>query len=311
MKRLVLVLAATGCLDPLVEDGAGSSTHLLPAGTAVPDAVTNADLAAQIALNDGIDDRTLAMLGRIPRGRGLSNGEEVRFWSFGPATRAPSPLYELYDADGTTRLDHPAFVDALPGDAGYSPVHVPTKVRVTAKYQGELITTVAALADAIDLGLVEEPQPTATFVATPIVLLGTKLEVGPGDATADPEVVYAGGYEVGTFRFGGARGVQPLLFLLPTAQVSFLRSHDGASYDTTRPIFQAQIPAQPPAMMTTYTPLSVVVNVDLDGNASAVTRDSDLYDRVMGVITVTHGISHFEVTAAVQLLPLQFTEGEP
>lgn len=311
MKRLILVLATAGCLDPLVEDGAGASTNLLPPGADVPDAASNADVAAQVALNDGIDDRTLAMLGRIPRGTGESNGTAVRFWSFGPATRAPAPLYELYDADGAVRLDHPALVDALPGDPGYSGVHVPTKVRVTAKYQGERITTIAALADAIDLGLVLEPEPTTSFVATPIVLLTTKLEVGPGDQTADPEVVYARGYRVGTFRFGGPRGVQPFRSLLPTAQVSFLRSHDGAGYDTSRPIFQAQIPAEPPGMMTTYTPLSTVVNVDLDGDAVDIRSDSDLYDRVNGAIVATHGIAHFEVTPSVLLLPLQLTEGEP
>jgi hypothetical protein len=313
MRKLALLVALTGCLDPLVEDGAGASANLLPPGADVPSAADNPELAAQIALNDGIDDRALLAAGRITRGTGFSGGQAVRFWSFGPATRAPSPLYQLYDDAGPITA-HPPFVDAVPGDPGYSAMHTLTKVHVTAKYAGELITSVAALADAVDLGLVDDPLPLGLFVASPIVLPGTPLEVGPGDATVLPETVYARGHRVGMFRFGGDRGVQPGAFILPTLQVSFLRDHDGAGYDASRPVFQATIPAAPPAGMTiNYTALSTVVDVDLaDNTAAAVKADGDLFKRsAMGAITGTMGIASFQVTPTVLLLPIQFEEGQP
>lgn len=311
MTKILLVVALAGCLDPLVEDGAGASANLLPPGADVPSVADDPNLAAQLALNDGIDDRALAMAGRITRGTGFSGGQAVRYWSFGPGTRAPSPLYQLYDDAGP--LDHAPFVDAIPGDPGYSAMHVLTQVHVTAKYAGQLITSVEALGDALDLGLVEEPVPLGKFVASPIVLPGTPLEVGPGDATVAPETVYAHGHTVGMYRFGGDRGVQPGAFILPTLQVSFLRDHSGPGYDTTRPIFQATIPAAPPGMAVTYTALSAVVDVDLDDdNAASIKDDGQLYARnAAGAVTRTMGISSFMVTPAVLVLPIQFEEGQP
>jgi len=85
---MVATGVATGCrLDPLVKDKPGASAHLLPKGSQVPPATDNPDLRVQINLNDGVDDAVLAMtMGVIPRGTGLSAGNPVPFWSFGPAT---------------------------------------------------------------------------------------------------------------------------------------------------------------------------------------------------------------------------------
>src|SRR5438552_3751012 len=90
---VALTIASAGCrLDPLVKDTPGASAHLLPAGASVPGAASNPDLTNQINLNDGIDDKALvASGGIIPRGTGSSDGAQVRYWSFGPTTRAPSP----------------------------------------------------------------------------------------------------------------------------------------------------------------------------------------------------------------------------
>lgn len=324
---LVVPLVAAGCLDPLVTDVPGASSHLLPAGTEVPSAADNSELARQIRINDGLDDDVLtANMGAIPRGTGMSTdmsaGVTVRFWSFGPTTRAPSPLYEFGRMNGTTfeRIpDHPALVSALPGDPGYSPVHGINQVVVTDAYNGELITTMEALADAIALGLVEEPVPIKKFVASPIVLPDTTLEVDDiKDHNANPEVIFGRGYTVAAFRFGGALGLQPIgKSVLPAMQVSFLRAADGGSYDATRPIFQATIPtAAPPPDSTTanYSPVSIVINVDLSTTATSITQDSDLFERdpITGDIMGTTGnVAHFEITSSILFLQLQFVDGMP
>lgn len=314
MKHAILLMALTACLDPLVEDRPGASSHLLPEGAAVPSALDNPDLTTQLALNDGIDDRAYATAGRITRARGASADAAVSYWSFGPATRAPSPLYQLYDAAGPL-ADHPPWVDALPGDPGYGAVHTLVRVDVTAAYRGEQITSVEAMSDALDLGLIEVPVPLGVFVASPLVLPGTKLAVS--DDPADYVIaatVFGRGHAIGLFRFGGDRGVQPGSQLLPTNQVSLVRTAKGGSYDASKPIFQAQIPAAPAAGQVTYTPLSVVVNVDVtDDSLAGINRDSDLFTRnANGQITgTTDRVKTFAVTTTLVLWQLQFAEGAP
>jgi hypothetical protein len=314
----IAAMATTGCrLDPLVNDKPGASAHILPVGAEVPSATGNPELANQIALNDGIDDRVLvANEGVIRRGTGQSEGNMVRYWSFGTTTRAPSPMYKFYmrGPDGDlVQLEHPPLVDALPGDPGYSAVHTITRVVVTDAYVGQLITTAAALADAIDLGLVEEPVPSGTFVTSPIVLPDTLLDVGATDPRM-PETVYGRGYTVGAFEFGGERGIQPGAALLPTNQVSFLRDFGGAVYEPTRPIFQATIPMQAPSTKFNYTPLCAVLDVDLlQGHpASGITSDEQLFMRnETGAISATKGdVSQFQATTLILLLQIQFEDGK-
>lgn len=315
---------AAGCLDPLAKDKPGASSHLLPQGSQVPSAADFDELRLQIGLNDGLDDTALKdNMNVVKRGSGMSAGAAVPFWSFGPITRAPSPIYEFVKPDGVTPTGHPALLDALPGDHGYSPVHGINDVVVTDAYNGELITTMEALADAIDLGLVSEPVPRKKFVDSPVVLPTTQLEVGgtdPDKAKVFPETVYARGYTVGIFRFGGDRGVQPQPsggVLLPVSQVSFLRGPQGGAYEATRPVFQATIPAAPPAPPNekdyNYTPLSVVIEVDLTVPASGITDDSQLFTRsATGSITgTTSAVAAFRITSSILLLQLQFAEGAP
>ena len=321
MQRIVTFIAVVvlaGCrLDPLVDDVPGASAHLLPPGSAVPAVTDDADLANQIALNDGLDDDALAMTGGVVERRaGVSAGAAVHYWWFGPATRAPSPLYTFFErSDGALRpLAHPGLVDALPGDGGYSPLHTVIQVVVTSRYGGEVIATTAALADAIELGLIEEPMPTGTFVTSPIVLPDTLLDVGTA-APASPVTVYGRGHAVGMFRFGGELGVQPGATFGPVSQVSYLREARAAGYDTIRPIFQATIPSAPAATRANYTPLSVVVDVDLapDVPAATIVRDSDLFTRsAQGAITgTTAAVAQFQVTTTSLILQLQFVDGQP
>jgi len=317
VANLVAALGAGCRLDPLVDDVPGASANLLPSGSVVPAVTDNADLTNQVALNDGLDDRALAMAGGVvARREGVSAGVRVRYWWFGSVTRAPSPLYVFFERTdaGLRALAHPGLVDALPGDPGYSPLHTIIQVVVTSRYGGEVMATTAALADAIDLGLIEEPMPTGTFVASPVVLPGTTLDVGAAQPIP-PTTVYGRGYAVGTFRFGGELGVQPARDFAPTSQVSYLREARGAGYDTTRPIFEATIPTEPAAMRASYTPLSVVVNVDLAPTvlATTIVRDSDLFTRSPdGDITgTTEAVSQFQITATSLVLQLQFADGQP
>ena len=327
MQHALAVLAGTlaaagaACrLDPLVSDTPGASATIQPADAVIKLVSDNSELTTQITLNDSLDTKALAASGNlIARGTGFSNTVSVPFWSFGVTNRAPAPVYVFGTGDPTTTAfvqnSHLPLVGAVPGDTEYSPVHNIYRVQVTDKYQGEKITTTAALSDAVELGLVAQPVAIKAFINMPLVRPGTKLDVGTG-GPALPGAVYAHGYVVDAYRLGGAYAVQPNPNgLIPTSQVSFLRAQEEGVYNQARPIFQATVPTAQPTTTANYTPLSVVVNVDLaPGTTSAsITSDAQLFIRgTNGAITGTKPtVLQFTVTATQLDLQLQFSEGSP
>jgi hypothetical protein len=314
--------AVAGCrLGPLVDDQPGASASVLPKGTPVPSVAMNPDLATQIAINDGLDSNALMMSGNvITRGTGFAaDGTQVKYWAIGATSLAPSPMYIFGSGDPMSTSfaplpnNHPPLVGVVPGDLEYQPIHTIYRVAVTDKYDGQQITTLAALSDAIDLQLVQAPVSIKVFVNWPIVRSGLKLDVGAGGPLA-PTPVYAHGYAVDSFRFGGALGLQPNPFgILPTSQVSFLREAGKPAFDPTRPIFQANIPSAP---APNYTPISAVVDVDLVSGkpATDIHKDSELFTRDLttGNITgTTSNVERFTITSQLLDLQIQFTEGSP
>lgn len=316
--------AVAGCrLGPLVDDQPGASASVLPKDATVPIVTRNPDLATQIAINDGLDSNALLMNGNvITRGTTgfAADGTQVKYWALGAADLAPTPIYFFGSGDPMSAsfmaLDHPPLVGAVPGDLEYQPVHTIYRVAVTDKYNGERITTLAALSDAIELQLIQAPVAIKVFVNWPIVRAGLKLEVGGADSPIGPTPVYAHGYAVDSFPLGGVRGLQPNPFgILPTSQVSFLRESGKPAYDPSRPIFQATIPAAPAQTTSNYTPISAVVNVDLVANkpATDIHRDSDLFTRDMNgnITSSTSNVARFTVTSQLLDLQIQFAEGSP
>jgi hypothetical protein len=318
IAAVAVAAAAAACrLDPLVDDMPGASANVLPGSATIKTADQNADLLNQITLNDGFDDKVLAAAsGVIKRLSGQSGGGTVMYWAFGPTRRAPAPIYIFGTGDPMSASfqpnEHLPLVDAVPGDSEYNPVHTIYRVAVTNKYRGEKITTTGALADAIQLGLVQAPLATRVFVNWPIVRPGLKLEVGGSNMVKPPSQLYGHGYIVEGFQLGGALGLQPAPFgLLPTAQVSLLREPQQGGYDPARPIFQAVVPTTAAG----YTPVSIVVNVDVpQGAAAGIHSDGDLFTRspMTGEITGTRPVVlQFTVTATTVDLQLQFEDGVP
>ena len=323
------ILGTAGCrLGPLVPDEPGASANLRPRDAVIPGVASNDDLRNQIRLNDSLDtDALMANQGVIVRGSGATSNAagdavSVKFWAFGEADRAPAPIYVFGRGDPTSSsftplADHPPLVEVVPGDVDYEAVHAIFNVRVTDQYDGQKITTSAALSDAIDLGLVEAPVAIKVFVNWPIVRPEVRLEVAPG-VSIPPTPLYAHGYQVDSFPFGGALGRQPNPYgLLPTRQVSFLREAGTPSYDRARPIFQATVPTAPPRETSNYTPVSQVIQVDLvkDVRATSIGKDSDLFMRSMmtgDIISADlNKVAQFRVTDELVDLQIQLPDGAP
>jgi hypothetical protein len=307
-------------------------SYLLPSGSAVPSISTNAALVTQIQINDGLSDSALVSSGGvILRSTGKAAGATVLYWNFGAQAVAGSfivsaPVYILTESDGVTPLaTHPMLIDSIPGDDRYSAVRRELLVPVTSMYAGERITTLEALAEAIDRGLVLEPVPKGTWRNMPVVPVGVKLEVGNGNPAVAATEVYGRGYRVELIPLGGALGVQPLRNGgIPQGQESRLFSGVASvtspptkptSADTI-PVFQYGIPSAPPTSSFNYTPVVTQIDVRLADTIapSTITSDSDLFVRSSsGAMTAyrVDNVETFTVTTTVSNKQIQFQDGSP
>ncbi len=318
---------------PPPPDGPAPFVDVLPPGAVVPRVDTNAELLVQIRINDGLSDAALtASGGVVTRGTGKSAGATVRFWNFGPApvegtiaVVAPLYIFGTVDDQGifTPLPDHPPLIDTVPGDTRYSPMRRVINVPVTSTYAGERITSLAALTEAVERGLVGDPVNDGTWVNMPVVLPGTTLEVGPTGAEPLPaKQVYGRGYLVDVFELGTSLGRQPFRSgFLPIGQASGLQTGVPAA-DGSLPtaidaqlVFQFAIPTVAPTVFS-YSPLAADVTVRLADNVapSSITADANLFKRsATGAITAFFPatVSTFTIGTTVTNLQLQFAEGSP
>lgn len=349
MKHALLLLVLAGCdlLKPRVGDetvdASGPSIDaardaapnaprfVLPAGAEVPGVATNAELLSQIKIFDGLNDNALAMAGGVvTRSTGKAAGATVMYWSFGSAAMADNyivsaPVYMLANDDGagnlTPRNDHAWLVDSIPGDARYSALRRIVYVPVTVMYAGELITSIDALNEAIELGLVGEPKPAGTWRNMPIVPPGTKLELGGSAAPMEATKVYGRGHVLDALPMGY---VQPLSSgRIPMGQEARLLT--GVATGTPpvlstqldpTPVFQYGIPAAPPTTTFNYSPVVTELDVRLANGVepSAINGDAQLFKRsTTGAVTgyYTDAVASYIVTTVISNKQIQFAEGAP
>jgi hypothetical protein len=324
-----LLLCLLGCnLGPRVDDveidaAPGKDSLLLPPDAIVPSVATNPELVTQIQFNDGLLDTALVMTGGVvTRGTAKSGGATVRFWHFGPAPfdtfSVLAPIYifgRVENGSFKPLTEHPPLLDTIPGDLRYSPMRRVLNMPVTAAYKGEKITSLGALNEAVERGLVEDPIVEGTWINMPVVPPGTKLEVS-STATLPAKQVYARGYLVDVFELGTSLGRQPLrLGIVNVLHASFLQS--GVPTGTppvlstvvdAQPVLQQTIPTEPPTMTQTYSPLADSVA------PSAITSDADLFRRTAtGVLNGFRpdNVHSFTIGTIVNNIQIQFTEGAP
>jgi hypothetical protein len=210
-------LALCACLDADSAEVPGYSAHVLDEGADIPSVEDDPLTAMRIAANSGIAmaPRGPMMPGApppepepVPLHSAYAAGREVRYWDFGEGSDSAEPLWQFRrrsgeDGGAPQEIDHPDLIDSVPGDMGYSSLRMPYLVYVTGRYDGERITSVQALEDALELGLIEEPVAMGVAVNWPVVPKVTTLEMGEGDAPIVPEPVYYRGRVATLLRLGG------------------------------------------------------------------------------------------------------------
>lgn len=261
MQALALVTLLCGCLGPLVSDT--PATRILAAGTVVPSINDDPIAAAAIAAADGL-------AGTIVRQTSFARGQLVHVWNFGRAPDLASPLFVLVapDASGAlVRIAHPTIVEAVPGTPGYSPFWAVFWIEVTPSYHGELLTSFAAVSEAVDAGLVRAPVAQPFAVNCPITGTDVIVDVGGGRAVGPNATFYYFGKTVPYFDFGP----MPL---------------DGAHVPEARRI-QLRREGEEPLS-------EIVRRVDIDGDGDA--RDTnDILDAAAALSPVTPRLRTFNV----------------
>jgi len=224
--------ALAACLDPVGSERVGYSTELRPASEDVASVEDDDVLKNRIGTNAQVD-------GRVPLRSAFAAGHEVRYWDFGSSPTSVEPLWTFMRRDrdgGEDHIDHLDLVDSLPGDDNYSPLRQIFRVFVTDAYAGQRITSLRALEDALELGLVEEPEATESYVDRPVALADAELSAADGGAPTHPEAVYCRGRTATHFRIGGdAERVFPLGRRVATPSAYALRrQHQALVLDEAR-----------------------------------------------------------------------------
>jgi hypothetical protein len=323
--------APPSVIDAAKDAPPGGPRFVLPAGSTVPSVADNTELLSQIKIYDGLSDSALTMSGGVvTRSAGKAAGVAVMYWSFGSVPLADNfivsaPIYMLADDDGagnlTPRTDHPWLIDSIPGDQRYSAMRRIIYVPVTATYSGELLTSIDALNEAIELGLVGEPKPAGTWRNMPVVPPTTKLELGGTAAPMEATKVYGRGHVIDVLPLAL---VQPLSGgRIPMGQearlLSGVMSGTPPALPTQAdavPVFQYGIPAAPPTTTFNYTPVVTQIDVRLANGVepAAITNDAQLFRRsttgsITGVFPAT--LDNYVMTTNVSNKQIQFAEGSP
>lgn len=210
----------------LVACGDAGPEHVLAPDAEVPSLYEDEATASLIDAHDGVE-RTV---GRVSA---FVHGGRVWYWLFGEVSDTPMPAYVLCrqprPSAACAPVDHPHVVEAIPGEEGYSPYGRIHRVPVTDRWQGERLPSVQAIREAVDAGLVEEPQPQLEHLHCPIVHPDVRVEVADDGTTVEPGPVYVRGREARCFDFTAGAGLGALVGVEETVRVRnvYVLTRDG------------------------------------------------------------------------------------
>lgn len=314
----LLLLALTGCLDPLVADEVPPTGLFLDRGTditTIPHVEADGTLASKRAL----------FTTRIEYLQGFAEGRSTWYWNANGVVNALiAPLYVVIGTDGS---ESSPIIDALPGEPGYSPWWRRIEVRATPAYAGQILTSRLAIEAAVDAGLVEAPADTTTIVTAVVVDSAQvrAVEVGNG-LSVPPTTAYYKGQRVSWVEFSDTIDRPLTLKVLDALPVYVLQRIDQAfplyeavanldlngddRINASNNIFARDVD-QPD-----YTPLWVptavrvasdVRSIDTSTGTPELTREADLLDG-----TMPRGPRTLSITPANRLVncPIQVTKGE-
>lgn len=177
--------------------------------------------------------------GVTPRFGGFVHGRPVSYWTLEAGGDRAMPLYQLCRAEGDddcVPIEHAPIVDAVPGDAGYSPYGQVHWVKLPEGWDGRLESLDAIEAAVSEMGL-EPPEPSTELRHCAIASSDVELEVGPDMTLRAETPVYYRGLEARCFDFSSTRDNR---VLLPDGKLFvrnvYLLTRDGEDQPLSEPI---------------------------------------------------------------------------
>jgi hypothetical protein len=290
-----LVLCAFGaCLKPETNDGMLYSSYVLSAGAKVPRLEDDVGAGKKLDANDGFNGTT------IPLRSGFVAGKEVQYWDLGQvAALAAKPMwiFRRKNDQASEEVGHLNVIDSIPGDTPYTPLRQLYVVYVTPAYEGQIITSLRALEDAVELKLVEAPVPEMHFVNCVVTLSTMQRQVGTELVPPEPayyrgKIVYQ--YCIGGFESGvGALPLNKDSTVTPGNAHMVRRQNEGQPLDEA--LFKMDLNGDADMVDSnvlfdsnvrdmTYTSVwrSIDVQVPPDYKFGDAKAESDLFDKVSG-----------------------------
>lgn len=181
MRKLDLLIACglaglgVACLEPPEEE--------VPAETYFEKTSLDAlspELDIENARPPGFDPDLLAT--DVAYLKGYAGGHPVRYWNVdGANTDLIVPAYRIVKPNGIQV--GAMIIDALPGEAGYSPWWRIYEATTTTAYQDEVIGSRDGIDAAVRAGLLTEPTATAEVINAPVATdaVVTSTQTGGGD----------------------------------------------------------------------------------------------------------------------------------
>jgi hypothetical protein len=319
----LLAMATSACLDPLVSDEVAHEGLVLPAGTPVPSAHDTPSIELQLTANDGVD-------ALVPRLGAFAGGQQVHYWDFGATPDFAAPLFLLAERNAAGDLEktsHNPIIDSIPGQAGYSPYWTVLFLEVTDTYNGELITSFAAIEEAQALGIVKPPVFAEGASNCPIVASDVQLEVGGKvDPISASTQFFWQGMRVGGFDFGSMvvlRGTEvpaaPMYVLSREGQAPLSEPERGVDITGDADINDSNNILSSSRLDADYSPLcrrvevtvptnlaQALIDTTLDESSSELSSATDLFNPgpVAGVVVA------FDQTDEYINCPQQMSEGD-
>lgn len=191
-----------GCLEPQPERSPPYSSYVMAADARIPRLEDDPAAAKKLDANDGLG-------ATIPLHTAYEAGQEVHYWDLGTLTATTlKPMYIFRRpaesaGDLSRDVGHPDLIDSIPGDTAYSPLRQIFVVYINASYAGERITSIRALEDAVEIGIVSSPQPVQFFVDCVVTLSTVQLQTSEDGSSMGPQDAFYKGKLVKQFCIGG------------------------------------------------------------------------------------------------------------
>lgn len=309
-----------GCLEASFDPNLYSS-YVLPAGTHVPRLEDDPAAAKKLDANDGLGTT-------IPLHSSYAQNEEKQYWDLGTLTATTlRPMFIFLRPgpgpnDPPEDVGHPNLIDSIPGDSAYSPLRQVYVVYVTQSYNGEQMTSVRAVEDAAEIGIVSSPIPMIYFVNCAVTLSNVQMQTETnGLNSMSPEDAYYRGKIVKQFCFGGLVQKVGAIMLkdnsfTPGNAYLLRRASDAVVYDEgllkqdvnedgdqldTNTVFDARVLEDP-----NYTPVwrSYEVIVGRDFKLGDAKSEADLFDKKGSQLVAKPNVISFRDTGVFLNRPM-------